>query len=82
MWQDSLEKPSIQEEPEGPRSGEGGQLSCSALLGDTDTNLGDFISDFLSSSLPSGALFSHWDIFKSLWLDTTIMEAVEISAED
>lgn len=82
MWQNSLEKPSVQEELVGPGSGEGGQLSCPALLGDMDTNTGNFISYFLSSSLPGTPLSSHQGTFKRLWLDTMIMEAVEISAED
>lgn len=82
MWQNSLEKPTVQEEPVGSGSGEGGQLSCPALLGDMDTNPGDFISCFLSSSLPGTPLPSHQGTFKRLWLNNMIMEAVEISAED
>lgn len=82
MWQNSLEKPSIQEEVVGPGSGEGGLLSCPTLLGDMDTNPGDFISCFLSSSLPGTPVPSQQGTFKRLWLDTKIMEAVEISTED
>jgi len=82
MWQNSPEKPSIQEEPVGPGSGEGGHLSCPALLGDMDTNPGDSIGRFLSSSLPGTPLSSHQGTFKRLRLDTAIMEALEISAED
>ena len=43
---------------------------------------GDFTSCFLPPSLPGTPLSSHQGTFKRLRLDTTIKEAVEISAED
>lgn len=82
MWQNSLEKPSAQEKLVGPGSGEDRQLSHPALLGDMDTNPGNLISCFLSSSLSGTPLSSHQGTFKRLWLGTTIMEAIEMSVGD
>lgn len=58
------------------------KLPCLTLLGDMDTNPGNFISWFLSSSLPGTPLSSHHGTSKRLWKDTMIMEAAEISAQD
>lgn len=77
IWQDPLGKASVQQE-----LGQVRAAPCLTLLGDTDTNPGDFIHCLLSSSLPGTPLSSHHGTSNRLWQDTTTVEAVEVSAQD
>lgn len=62
------------------RRGQAALLSRSA--GRYGHKPGDFVSCLPSSSLPGTPLSSHQGTFERPWLDTMIMEAVEISGED